>query len=64
MAMVSAMANFEVLEMEEIKLNECCKQDENLQIKFVWMSRHPKLEGDYEPIGIVCAICGTMVKEF
>lgn len=45
--------------------NKCCEQEENLRIHFEWKSARERLsdEGDYEPVALVCTICGRIVKE-
>jgi hypothetical protein len=45
------------------KVNKCCRQEENLQLKFRWVARSKDDEGDYEPVFVYCTMCGTIVKD-
>lgn len=44
-------------------MNDCCKQKENSQIKFVWVGSSKDDEGGYEPLYIYCTICDTIIKD-
>jgi hypothetical protein len=42
---------------------ECCKEEKNHKMKFIWVGRSKYDEGDYEPLYIYCSVCGIMVKD-
>lgn len=43
-------------------LNECCKQEENQSIKFVWSGLSKDDEGGYEPLYVYCTSCKIIIK--
>lgn len=47
----------------EDNLKECCKQEENLSIKFLWVASNKYDEGGYEPVCVYCTVCDNIVKD-